>query len=59
MICGEDFQGLTEIEKTFKVFSTVLSKKCQNFSIFKGFVFLTFLDLKMTSKFRFDLIRPT
>ncbi len=48
----EDFQGLTEIERTFKD----RPKKHQNLS---EFAFLAFLTLKMTLKVKFDLIRPT
>ena len=33
------------------------AKKCKNW--FRDFVFLAFLIFKMTSKFKFDLIRPT
>ena len=48
----EDFQGLTAFERTFKD----RPKMQQNLSYF---VFLAFLTSKMTSKFKFDLIRPT
>ena len=48
----EDFQGLTEFKRTFKDHP----KKHQNISYF---AFLAFLTSIMTSKFKFDLIRPT
>ncbi len=48
----EDFQGLTEFERTFKD----RPKKHQNLS---DFAFLAVLTFKRTLKVKFDLIRPT
>ncbi len=51
--CGE------ELQKNFKDCQSQKEQPPKIFMILSHFEFLTFLTFKMTSKFKFDLIRPT
>ncbi len=53
--CGEELQKIYKDWQSFKA----LCQKQQKITDFKQFAFLTFFDLQMTSKLKFDLIRPT
>ncbi len=51
----KDFQRLRKLKKDVGIITT----KNLYYGILSVFAFLTFLILKMTLKFRFDLTRPT
>ncbi len=53
--CGEELQKISKIGKVSKDFV----KKTKKITDFKRSAFLTFFDLQMTSKLKFDLIHPT
>ncbi len=56
MTCGGDLQKIFKDSLSLKGLSKIAQKKHQNLSVFAFFAFLT---SKMTSKFKFNLIRPT